>query len=350
MKFNFYRISLLTLLSFVYQSCTQMPEKLKKEELQKALVKDDSEMLKRFNNTLSEQEKLPVSEIQKNQILSFSLNKSVQQKVEAVLANNPSDTKENTKNTEPVESLNIDSVLLTDRIVIENGALLMGVKDLNQTYNSLKEIFASNNCELENEREYTSNFRKENTFTINVEPEHFKEVFDKINKLSLVLRERRIWKQDASAQFVDLRSRINSKLNARKRLESHLKTTNNTQDILSVQRQMDSLTEELESLVHTTRAMSLKTRSSSITVTFYQEQAVEVQQANLGNRMATAAVEGWVSFKDFMVYLSYQWPYLIIISVFLGTAILASYNSRRQAMKFKKAQAKLIQQQLNKTK
>jgi hypothetical protein len=190
----------------------------------------------------------------------------------------------------------------------------------------------------------------ETAFIIRVAPEQFSNTFDKIKNMASVLREKRIWKQDVSAQFVDLKSRINSKLTARKRLESQLKSLSKTEELMLVQRQMDSLTEELESLVHTTRALSHKTQLSTISLTFYQELAPVTQEANFGNRMATAAIEGWTAFKDFLVYLSFQWPYVVIVSIFLITATFAAYNSKRQAMKYKKEQARIIQQQLNKSK
>jgi hypothetical protein len=159
---------------------------------------------------------------------------------------------------------------------------------------------------------------------------------EKLRELAVVVREKRLWKQDLSTQFVDLKARLQAKYEAKRRLEQFMRSARNATEVLPIQRELDAITEEIEALTRTTRAMTQKAIYSTMTVTFYEEKLdTKPQSADFGSRMAFAAQDGWGAFKEFLVLLSFNWPYLAIGLILFTTVGLAVRSNRRQAKRFR---------------
>ena len=246
------------------------------------------------------------------------------------------------------ETFNTDSVvakLNSGMALVENGAMLINVRDYSGTYEQINKLVGNYASLVVSEEERTTDFRTENTMIINTPPENFRKLVEDLRELAAVIRQKRIWKQDLTAEFVDLESRITSKVMAQNRLKSYMEEANTAKEVLPIQRDLDKVTEELEALVRTASALTQRTAYSTVTLTFFEEiEEEEPVQAAFGDRFGENISTGWTNFKEFLINAANYWPYIAIGLVFLLTGFLATLNSRRKARQFR-LQALQAQQQ-----
>jgi len=235
-----------------------------------------------------------------------------------------------------IDSIQVDSMLNNSPAIIENGAILIGVRDYNETYDRIRDLVEEYDAQIENEEERTTDFRLENTLVIRIDPLKFKSLMAALRELSVVVREKRLWKQDLESQFVDLKARLDSKFEAKKRLEQFMKSAKKAEDVLPVQRELDVVTEEIEAITKTAKSLTQKTIYSTVTATFYQE-VIEstTQDASFGDRFVEGAKTGWINFKEFLILSAHNWPYIAIGMIFFFVIVLALQSNRRRSRQFK---------------
>lgn len=346
--FKKYNLALFTalLLLFVTTACQNIQETKEEKALIEAKQADDQEMLDRFKVVMTEIDKLPAEPSKTTEALSMALDASVRDEVEVILAQFPEENSTST-NIRPTkeDSTRLDSILNLKESKIENGAILIGVRNYDDADLSIRKMVEKFDAKIESEEERSTEFRQENTLIIRANPEHFQQIIDELKQLSVVVREKRLWKQDLSAQFVDLKTRLENKYEAKNRLEQFMKQAKKAEDILPIQRELDAVTEEIEAVTRTARLLTQKAATSTITATFYQEVIEsDPSEAAFGDRIASGAEAGWLNFKEFLVDATYNWPYVAIGVIFFFTALLAIRSSRRRSRQFK-LQALQAQQQ-----
>lgn len=345
------------LLTLTTTACQNTAENKEQQALTEAKLADDQEMMDRFKKTMNQQDELPQDPSEETQALSMALDASVANEVEAILMQFSEENATNT-NIKPSreDSARLDSILNLQTAKIENGAILIGVRNYDDSYVAIRKMVEEKGAKIESEEERSTEFRLENTLVIRTAPEHFQDIMTSLRELSVVIREKRLWKQDLSAQFVDLKTRLENKYEAKARLDQFMKNAKKAEDVLPIQRELDEVTEEIEAITRTARMLTQKAATSTITATFYQEVIEsDAAEAAFSERIVTGAEAGWTNFKEFLIDATYNWPYVAIGLVFFFTALLAIRSSRRRSRQFKlqalQAQQQwILQQQQNKTK
>ncbi|WBM74534.1 DUF4349 domain-containing protein [Saprospira grandis] len=339
---------LLLALPFFWTACQSPPtqEVLAQEAAKENAAQETAYRFKQWSRKMEVSTIDSSSQSVQLQRLSLSLDASAKEEVKAILAQY--DDKENQA---PDSLFQEDAPSKKTKLPIENGAVLIGVRNYEQAYKKIKELAATYQAEILSEEEKGSDLQLENTLVLQLPPSNFQIFLEELRELSVVVREKRIWRQDLGGQFVELDSRLKNKYLAKTRLESLLRNAQDAQAILPIQRELDQITEDIELLKQAVNLMLEKSAHSSITLTFYQEVNPEekVQQAAFGNRMAEGAQTGWTNFKESLVSMAYLWPYILLGLIFSLTALFAARSSRKRAQQaklkaFQAQQAWLMQQ------
>ena len=101
---------------------------------------------------------------------------------------------------------------------------------------------------ISDQRLQTTNYNVENRFTIKVPQRNFENVMDSLEKVAEFVDYQNITSNDVTEQYVDLESRLKTKLEVKKRYETVLiKRANTVKDILAAE----------EKLVKSKRILSL---------------------------------------------------------------------------------------------
>lgn len=335
--------------------CQQQTSSEYKGSLTATSDKMGKQIEERFAYHISQYHQLPEVESAELHDIEIALNGTTRNEVQKLLAqlpNNPKDKnnpKGNNKAPESTatDSSNIaktDSMPKVDNPIVQNAALLLGVRSYDEGYQTIQGISKRFAAQIISEEERSSDSLLENTFVLLTPPENFEAVIGELREMAMIIRQKRIWRKDLTAQFIDLKTRITTKQEAQMRLNGLLANSKDPAEVLPVQRELDEINTELESLVRTTRALSEKAVFTTITVTIYQTLERPVAQADFGDRFSGGLTKGWVDFKDFLINATLVWPWVVIGFLFLLTFWLAVRTSRRQSRQ-SQLQAMQAQQQ-----
>lgn len=109
--------------------------------------------------------------------------------------------------------------------------------------------------------------RNENTVTVRVPAERFEALVDEVAGMGTVLS-RRVQARDVTAQYRDLRIRIENAERSRQRLLALLERAEKMEDVLKIEAQLTRVTAELESMKGQLRLLADQIALSTLTVEF----------------------------------------------------------------------------------
>ncbi len=202
--------------------------------------------------------------------------------------------------------------------IIKNAALNFEVKDYKSFYASFREKVKSVGGYVAQEEQTQSEYKIENTIAIKVPVDQFDNAVNLLSANAEKINEKKITSQDVTTEFVDTRSRIESKKQVRERYIDLLKQAKNMEEILNVQSEINGIQEEIESASGRIQYLGHSSAFSTINLTYYQvlnSAAVDNEKPSFGKEVASAFKTGWSWVTDLFVALVSIWP-LFIVSFF----------------------------------
>jgi hypothetical protein len=215
-------------------------------------------------------------------------------------------------------------------IWVENAAMLIGVREYKAARDKVLNLVAQNDGLVAAEAERFTEQKLQNTFTIQVPIANYPTLLAAFRDMAMVLREKTTWREDLSVSWTDVQARLEAKRVAQQRLKTMLQAAKSN-EVLPVQRELDILYEEMQTLNRTAQLLRQKTRYSTITLSLYQDaDKPTVAQANFGERISENAQNGWAHFKTTLIKLSTYWVYISIGALFLLVMFISSRRARRR--------------------
>jgi hypothetical protein len=157
----------------------------------------------------------------------------------------------------------------------------------------------------------------ESNLTIRVESRYFTALLSDIDKEAAIIHSRIIKTEDVGKQFVDLESRLQTKREVQERFKDILRKKAGTiEELLSAERQIGELQEEIEATVSKLNYLKDQVTSSTINLSFYQELEDAIahdDQDGLGTRIAEAALNGFNGLLSITIGLINIWPLCLMI-------------------------------------
>lgn len=203
-----------------------------------------------------------------------------------------------------------------DKKIIRNAWLNLEIKDF-KNYNSIfRDKVRQVGGYIAQEQQSETEYKIETTLTIKVPVEQFDNavqlLINDVNKLN----EKRITSEDVTTEFVDTRSRLESKKQVRLRYLDLLKQARNMEEILSVQSEINGIQEEIESASGRIEYMSHSSSFSTIHLTFYQvlnATAKDTDNASFSTKLGAAFKNGWSWIGEVFVGIVSIWPLLLMV-------------------------------------
>ena len=343
----------LVFMSVLVVSCQQAgPSEL--EKYQSAKIIDNHELEQQFSNlvaqTIENQNNAPLSSE------TFAVSNRAIHELKETMAQlkesprppqtnrgNKKRTADPTPSTTAEELENLDSIthsqtshLATTENKIKNGALLLNVRDYQDTYTRIGKLAEKYSFNIASEEEHTTDFHKGNTMEIYAATENFNQLIKEFRSLAVVIRKKHIWQQKDNQDFLRIQSQIATSKETIDNLNEHLAQATKTEDILRIQEELSKATNALDLMVLSAKTTISNKAYSTITLSFYQDldmtkPAPETFSADFSSNL----VVGWANFKQFLLDAALVWPYVILGLIFFITAALAVNNSRKKARQFK---------------
>jgi hypothetical protein len=217
-----------------------------------------------------------------------------------------------------------------------NGAMLLSVRNYQETYDKVRALSKKHTFNIVNELEQTGDFHKGNTMEINIAPENFETVLNDFRDLAVVIRQKQVWQQKEKKDYLPIVNRITTKKEHLASLKKQLETSTVLEDQLRLKDKISEVYQELNLATLDATNILSNPAYSTITLAFYQnlemaKPKVETFSAGFSSNL----VVGWSNFKQFVLDAALVWPYLIIGLLLLFTVLLAVNSSRRRTRQFK---------------
>lgn len=228
--------------------------------------------------------------------------------------------------------LKVDSTILTEKttIVVDNASMLISVREYDIAKQKVHNYAAQFEAIVVSEKEELHQYKIANTFTIQVPTQNYAKLLEAFKEMAMVLREKTTWKEDLSVNWADVYARLESKHLAQQKLQDLLKKASHANEILPIQKELESLQEEMQVLNRIAQTLQQKTLYSSIVLTIYQEINTQpMQVAGFGERVTENALKGWAHFKNTVITLATYWVYLSIGFVILTIVFFAKRKASK---------------------
>lgn len=195
--------------------------------------------------------------------------------------------------------------------VIKTGGLSYRVQSTKEEYNRLNGLLEKYEAYISSENENKGYDRVNYNVSIKVPPQNFDPLIADITK-DKKLDNRWVNTDDVTERYYDLQSRIENKKKLEERYLEILKQANKISDILEVERNLNQVRSEIESLQGQFKLLNHRINFSTIDISFYELIPYELdqeQRPGFGTRLLNAMSAGWQGFQTFIVYLLALWPF-----------------------------------------
>ncbi|WP_438711369.1 DUF4349 domain-containing protein [Aquimarina muelleri] len=201
--------------------------------------------------------------------------------------------------------------------IIKEANCRIKVLDVEEATGLAKKIAAKYRGYVSDERFTNTNYSKENRFTIRVPQNNFDIVLDSICKTAEFVNFKNISTIDVTEEYVDITSRLKTKLEVKQRYETILRTKAKTvEDILMAEEKLSKLQEEIESAQGRLKYLGSKVTYSTIQLDIYETIIPKVQSEKytLGflDKAKKGLLFGWSVIEALTLSLFYIWPLLIL--------------------------------------
>ncbi|MBK6935707.1 MAG: DUF4349 domain-containing protein [Chitinophagaceae bacterium] len=218
---------------------------------------------------------------------------------------------------EPVKTAKEQKVVIPDwdKKIIKNATINIEVKNYEKTYAGLRQKITSLGGYVAQEEQSQTDYKIENTILIKVPVDQFDNALLQFIVGAEKVNERRITSQDVTTEFVDTKSRMESKKQVRLRYLDLLKQAKNMEEILSVQSEINSIQEEIESAAGRIEYLGHSASYSTINLTCYQiinESAKDSEKKPFGYKIKEAFSNGAAWIGDLFIGLLSIWPLFLV--------------------------------------
>lgn len=202
-----------------------------------------------------------------------------------------------------------------NRQIIRNAQIEMECADFKSFSAQLYGVVKSNGAWLDSEQETQSDYRRQNVMSIKVPVAKFDALLQAITSLKGDVREKKTNSEDVTNAIVDVQGRLEAKRQTRARYLELLKQANKMEDILQVQEQINSITEEIESATYNIKNMQAQAAVSTITLTYYQpiETPNGYNEPGVFTRMLDALGKGGSGIVELSIVLLALWPLWLVV-------------------------------------
>jgi len=259
------------------------------------------------------------SEAYKEDVAMEAVDVSVE--FESTVYGNSNNTSQN--NNAPVQEM------YKDIKIIKSATAKYKVDDVKLATAKIKKIAAQYHAYISDLRFQNTLYQIENRFTVKVPQEHFDAMMDSISGVVSFIEYENITTKDVTEEYIDLQSRLKTKLEVKARYEEVLRRNAKTvEDILLTEDKIRIIQEEIESAQGRLKYLTSKVAYSTIQIDLYQ--TVEYvdeptsYKKTFGDKSKNGLSFGWNMVEAIILFLIHVWPLLvagILLIVFLRKRI-----------------------------
>jgi hypothetical protein len=225
------------------------------------------------------------------------------------------------------------SLIDWDKKIIKNASLTIEVKNYKSYGSVLNSIVKNFGGYLANEQESQSDERLENKVKIKVPVRQFQDLMTALNNSGERINNKQISSEDVTTEVVDTKSRIEAKKKIRQRYIDFLQQAKSITDILSIQKEINDVQEQIEMAEGRVEYLNHSSAYSTVDLHYYQQLKAPSTDDNspaFSTKLSEAFKGGWEVLKNLLIVIITIWPLWIVATI---TALLI--YKKRKALSFK---------------
>lgn len=235
---------------------------------------------------------------------------------------------EETHSTEKQQSeKNMDTA---GRKVIKKGDIVFETADIAKTKEKVRAQLKEVNAYLASENENALHNRVQCAMVIRVPAANFDKLIQMIGEDAESFESRNIEINDVTEEYVDVEARIKSKKELEASYLALLKQAKSMNDILSIQKHLGGIREEIEAMEGKFKYLNDRITFSTLTLTFYEKTP---HKTSFSGKFGNAFKNGWQSMIWFFVGLTYIWPFIIFVAIVVIVILVITKRKRRKSGK-----------------
>ncbi|TXG35271.1 DUF4349 domain-containing protein [Seonamhaeicola maritimus] len=200
--------------------------------------------------------------------------------------------------------------------IIKSAKAKYKVKHVKKATNEIKQVAIKYGAYISDMRFENNLYQKANRFTIKIPQQHFDSFMDSISGVAEFIDYENITTQDVTEEYIDLQSRLNTKLEVKKRYESILrKKAITVEDILNTEDKIRIIQEEIEAAQGRLKYLSNKVSFSTIQIDLYETVDYKEEPVTYNKTFWTKSKNalsfGWELIENLLLGILHIWPLII---------------------------------------
>ncbi|GAA3612395.1 DUF4349 domain-containing protein [Flavivirga amylovorans] len=205
--------------------------------------------------------------------------------------------------------------------IIKSANAKYKVKDVKKATNQIKRMAYKYGAYISDLRFDNNLYKKENRFTLKVPEQYFDSMMDSIGSFVEFIDYENITTQDVTEEYIDIETRLKTKLEVKQRYESILrKNAITVEDILATEDKLRVIQEEIEVAQGRLKYLTNKVSYSTIQIDLYETVVYKEEPTAYNKTFWSKSKEGisfgWDFIESIVIGMIHIWP-LIIIGVLI---------------------------------
>ncbi len=210
-----------------------------------------------------------------------------------------------------------------DLKIIKSANSRYKVKDVKKAANDIKRMAVTYNAYISDLRFENDQFKKEMRFTIKIPAMYFDSMMDSVDVVSEFTDYENITTKDVTEEYVDLQSRLSTKIEVKERYELILrKNVRTVEDILATEDKLRVIQEEIESAQGRLNYLTSKVAYSTLQIDLYEAVNFKaepmVYNKSVWSKTKEGLVFGWGLIEAIFVGIIYIWPLVLVVAFVIG--------------------------------
>ena len=195
------------------------------------------------------------------------------------------------------------------RKLIKEGYFDIESDDINKTCADIKNRVKILNGYISNESENNYSYSTQRNFTIRIKSEDFDAFIDTILTNAIKINTKNITVRDVTEEFIDIESRLKNRKQLENKYLELLTKAKVVTEILEIEKEINSIREEIESTEGRLKYLSNQVAYSTINLTVEMKSQSGLKQEN---KLVKSLKNGWKGFVTVFYGLISIWPFLLI--------------------------------------
>ncbi len=236
--------------------------------------------------------------------------------VEAVEVSDMYEAVEDSKTT-VLESTMVKKEIPQELKIIKSANVRYKVTRVKMATSQINKMVQQFNGYISDQRFQNTVYQIENRFTIKVPAQYFDVLMDSLVKVAEFVDYENITTQDVTEEYIDLKSRLKTKLEVKQRYETILRQRAKTvKDILATEERLGVIQEEIEATQGRLNYLTNKVSYSTIQVDLYEtvdyKETPESYTRTFFSKTKEGFSFGWQLIESIVLGVIYIWPLILI--------------------------------------